>query len=112
MILEYDINLNTGHGLDPGVVSSYTLTVTCVDSNGKSSSSTLAVTVSPNATPVITNLPTTATVNEGETAKTELVALTVTDAESDAFTCSMTTTGPFTMDYVTSSKCVGGEIFY
>lgn len=88
------------------MVSSYTLTVTCVDSNGKSSSSALTVTVSPNAAPVITNLPTTVTVNEGDTAKTELVALTVTDTESDSYTCSMTTTGPFTMEYVTPSKYV------
>ncbi|XP_061186656.1 protocadherin Fat 4-like [Saccostrea echinata] len=99
---QYDINLNAGHGLDPGVVNSYTLTVTCTDSNSKASSSTLTVTVSPNAVPVITNLPTTVNVNEGETAKTELVALTVTDAESDSYTCSMTTTGPFSIEYVTT----------
>ncbi|XP_022288893.2 uncharacterized protein LOC111100985 [Crassostrea virginica] len=96
---KYDINLNTGHGLDPTVTSSYTLTVTCTDENAKSSSSTLTVTVSTNAVPVITNLPHVTSVSESETAKTELIALTVTDAESDSYTCSMTTTGPFTMEY-------------
>lgn len=102
-VTEYDINLNTGHGLDPTVTSSYTLTVTCTDSNGKSSSSSLTVTVSPNAVPVITNLPDVTSVSESETAKTELIALTVTDAESDSFTCSITTTGPFSMEFVSSS---------
>lgn len=99
---KYDINLNTGHGLDPTVTSSYTLTVTCTDSNVKSSSSSLTVTVSPNAVPVITNLPDVTSVSESETAKTELIALTVTDAESDSFTCSITTTGPFSMEFVSS----------
>lgn len=102
-ITEYDINLNTGHGLDPAVTSSYTLTVKCTDSNGKASSSVLTVTVSPNAVPVITNLPHVTSVSESETAKTELIALTVTDAESDSFTCLMTTTGPFSMEFVSSS---------
>ncbi|KAK3087021.1 hypothetical protein FSP39_000443 [Pinctada imbricata] len=90
------VMLAAGHSLEYDVQSSYVMTIICNDGS-KSTSGTVTIEVQPNNPPSISNLPATSTVTEGEAGGRNLITLTVTDAETDPVTCSITTTGPFSI---------------
>lgn len=84
--------------LDALTAPTHDVTVTCTDSAGGSASAILYVDVTQNDPPDITGLPVTVQVLENEVLERKLHDLTVTDPESDTFTCVLTTSpagGPF-----------------
>lgn len=84
-------------GFDYGTTSSYAISFQCTDSNVETSATqTLTVNILPNTPPTISGLPSSVTVNDGEDGPLKIYDVSVTDVESDSFSCSMSPTGtPF-----------------
>lgn len=100
LFLAYEVCLlsNAITSLDAVTAPTHDVNVTCTDSAGGSASAILYVDVTQNYPPVITGLPVTVQVLENEVLERKLHDLTVTDQESDTFTCVLTTSpavGPF-----------------
>ena len=79
--------------LDYATTASYVLTVTCFDAYG-STSEDLTVNVSPNASPTISNLPATVAVSESSSGGNSIITVTVSDTESDPFSCGIQSVTP------------------
>lgn len=84
-------------GFEYDTISSYAINFQCTDSNGETSATkTLTVNILPNTPPTISGLPSSVTVNDGEDGPLKIYDVSVTDVESDSFSCSMSPTGtPF-----------------
>ena len=87
----------TNPGFEYDNTPSYSINFVCTDSNGEASTAmTLTVNILPNTPPTISGLPTSVSVNDGEDGPLKIYDITVTDAESDSFTCSLSPAGsPF-----------------
>lgn len=84
-------------GFEYDTISSYAINFQCTDSNGETSATrTLTINILPNTPPTISGLPTSVTVNDGEDGPLKIYDVSVTDVESDSFSCSLSPTGtPF-----------------
>lgn len=87
----------TNPGFEYDTTPSYSINIVCTDSNGEASTAmTLTVNILPNTPPTISGLPTSVSVNDGEDGPLKIYDITVTDAESDSFICSLSPAGsPF-----------------
>ena len=87
----------TNPGFEYDNTPSYSINFVCTDSNGEASTAmTLTVNILPNTPPTISGLPTSVSVNDGEDGPLKIYDITVTDAESDSFICSLSPPGsPF-----------------
>lgn len=84
-------------GFEYDTISSYAINFQCTDSNGETSATQiLSINILPNTPPTISGLPTSVTVNDGEDGPLKIYDVSVTDVESDSFSCSLSPTGtPF-----------------
>ena len=87
--------LSATHSLDADVTSKYNITVTCTDAGSKSSTGDVTINVQNNTPPDIQSLPFSGTVSDTETARRLLHTLVI--VETDAYTCTKTGTGPFSL---------------
>ena len=87
--------LSATHSLDADVTSTYTVTVTCTDAGSKSSTGDVTINVQNNTPPDIQSLPFSGTVSDTETAQRLLHTLVI--VETDAYTCTKTWSGPFSL---------------
>ena len=100
------VHLNSAPGLDASATAAYTLTVTCADNYG-ASQGTLTVNVVANGAPDFSNLPASTTVQESAAGGSSIFGVTVTDPDSDTFSCTMTsspTSTAFSLVYTTSKS--------
>ncbi|KAL3891842.1 hypothetical protein ACJMK2_004087 [Sinanodonta woodiana] len=82
--------LSNSAGFNYDSTPSYTLSVTCTDTNGESMSASLQT----NQAPTITDPPSAVQISENTVALTSLYTLTVTDPENDAMYCNLTHVNP------------------
>lgn len=85
------LDANAIDSLDAVTNPSHTVTVTCTDSAGGSTTGTLIVDITENSAPTVDNLPDHFELSENSVLETEIWNLGYTDAESDTVTCSIAT---------------------
>lgn len=82
------------------------MTIQCDDSTGNTSTGDIIVKLTSNQSPAISGLPTTASISENAPIGYKVYTLTVTDSETNPFTCELTPDdGTFKIHNVASSKC-------
>ena len=106
LTLGHAVHLNSAPGLDASATPAYTLTVTCSDNYG-ASQGTLTVNVVANGAPDFSNLPASTTVQESAAGGSSIFGVTVSDPDSDPFSCTMTSSPgstAFSLVYTTSKS--------
>ncbi|XP_069105729.1 protein dachsous-like [Argopecten irradians] len=94
----YNFYLSSNPGFEYDTVNIYTVTITCTDSNSETGTGVITVKILPNTPPSISGMPAFETVLEGETTTRLVYTITVSDVESDTFTCSISPTSvPFNL---------------
>ena len=98
VVYEVELNADAIDTLDGVTNPDHTVTVTCEDSAGGTTSADVLVTVTPNMAPTVDALPDHIEVSENQVVELEIWTLAYTDAETDTVTCDIASNpagGPF-----------------
>lgn len=91
---EVVLDVNAIDSLDGITTPSHTVTVTCQDTAGGTTTGVLTVDVTPNLAPTVDNLPDHFEVSENQIVELEIWNLAYTDPESDSPVTCVTVTDP------------------
>ncbi|OWF38515.1 Protein dachsous [Mizuhopecten yessoensis] len=95
---DYNFFMTSNPGFEHDDDNLYTVTITCTDSNSEAASGDISVNILPNTPPTIAGMPAFENVLEGESVTRLVYTISVSDVESDTYTCAITPTNfPFNL---------------